>query len=255
LHFKDEPGWRDLAKYKKCKAISRDGSLPLAMRSFIEHLAPDYGEFRADMELLRDSYAEKVTALANHSRTPGIYGDLMLGVEKWLQFASVIGAISEEERQAYFDEAESAVSAAVIAQAPLVGTIEDTDQVEIMRFALREAIKSGKAYVSGESTDEVLMGEKTEGSRHLGWKIDPKGLYLIPDALYEVSEQMAIELSLTIPDSKGNWHEALVESMGQNNYLLSHNLRKKRKSTATRKVIKGEEKTVLHLNPKFLQWV
>jgi hypothetical protein len=46
-----------------------------------------------------------------------------------------------------------------------------------------------------------------------------------------------------------------VQSVGKNNYLLSHNLNKRRKSTAIRKVIEDAEKTVLHLNPKFLEVV
>jgi hypothetical protein len=253
LHFKDEPAWKDLQKFRKLRALSKDGSLPLAMRSFIESLAADYEGLQEDFLLIKEGYADQVAPLANHSRTPGIYGDLMLGVKMWLEFAEGIGAISEEEASAYLQKAESAMSAAMIAQAPLVGRIEDTDQVEIMRFAVKEAIRSGRAYVSGPVSTEVVMGDPS--STHLGWKIDPKGLYLIPETLYEVGEQMAIDLSLTIPDSKGSWHEALVQSAGKNNYLLSHNLRKKRKSTAVRKVIEDEEKTVLHLNPKFLEGV
>jgi hypothetical protein len=118
LHFRDEPGWKDKQKYQKAKAISRDGSLALAMGAFIESLAPEYGELQTKLEVLKEDYGQEVAGLANHSRTPGIYGDLMIGVEQWLSFAWVLGAITEEERQDYFDTAQSAVSAAVIAQAP-----------------------------------------------------------------------------------------------------------------------------------------
>jgi hypothetical protein len=253
LTFKDEPGWKNTEKFRQYRDLSRDGSLPLAMRAFVESLAEGYGQMKERLEKHKELYADQVGGLANHSRTPGIYGDLMVGVDWWLTFARGVGAISEEEQQSYQAKAESALSAAVIAQAPLVGRIEETDQVEIMRFVIREAIKTGKAYVSGPDSSEAVMGDPT--SLHLGWKIDPKGLFLIPDTLYEVGEQMAIELSLTIPDSKGSWHEALVQSVGKNNYLLSHNLNKRRKSTAIRKVIEDAEKTVLHLNPKFLEVV
>ena len=248
LQFTDEPGWKDKAKFQKAKAISRDGSLPLAMRAFIESLAPRYGDLKENLEVRKEDYGEQVAGLANHSRTPGIYGDLMVGVEEWLNFAWDIGVISDEEQQAYLDTAESAVSAAVIAQAPLVGSMEETDEIEIVRFALKEAIKTGRAYVSGPTAAEAVMGQAQEGSQHLGWKIDPKGLYLIPDAVFEVTTEMGIELSITVPETK----ESLHAKLRQSSYLLATNWNKRRKSTATRRVIEGKERTVLRLQPKFL---
>ena len=246
LHFRDEPGWKDKQKYQKAKAISRDGSLALAMGAFLESLAPRYGDLQANLEVLKEDYGQEVAGLANHSRTPGIYGDLMLGVEKWVNFSWVIGAITDEEQQDYLSAAQSAVSAAVIAQAPLVRSMEETDELEIVRFALKEAIKSGKAYVSGPSANDVAMGKG--GSRHLGWKIDPKGVYLIPDAVFDVATEMAIELSLTVPETKKSLHAKLRKS----SYLLTSNWDMRRKSTASRRVIEGKERTVLRLQPKFL---
>jgi pyridoxine 5'-phosphate synthase PdxJ len=86
------------------------------------------------------------------------------------------------------------------------------------------------------------------GTRHLGWKLDPKGLYLIPDAVFEVTTEMGIDLSLTVPESK----ESLHAKLRQSSYLLANNWNKRRKSTAIRRVIEGEERTVLRLLPKFL---
>jgi len=76
LHFRDEPGWKDKQKYQKAKAISRDGSLALAMGAFIESLAPKYGDLQAKLEVLKEDYGQEVAALANHSRTPGSTGIL-----------------------------------------------------------------------------------------------------------------------------------------------------------------------------------
>jgi len=246
LRFKDEPGWKDTEKFRKARRLSRDGTLPLAMAAFIEHLAPRYADLRESLEVRKEGYADQVAGLANHSRTPGIFGDLMLGVEEWLNFAWVIGAISDEEQQVYLDTAESAVSAAVIAQAPLVGSIEETDEIELVRFALKEAIKVGRAYVSGPTAAEAEMGDPS--SKHLGWKLDPKGLYLIPDAVFEVTTELGIELSITVPESK----ESLHAKLRQSSYLLANNWNRRRKSTAIRRVIEGEERTVLRLLPKFL---
>ena len=242
LRFKDEPGWKDTAKYREAKKISRNGSLALAMGAFVEWLIPQYEETQASLSDLREDYGQQVAEMVNHARTPALFGDLMIGIQKWLTFATSVGAISKEERQAYTEKAESAVSAAILDQGPILGS---SDPASLLRHLLKEAIYSGKAYVKDHPS---APGERREEGRHLGWKIPPKGLFLIPDALYEVATEMAIERGVTFPQTKESTHTLLLES----GWLLSHDQNKKRKSVATRKTIEGKETTVLHLKTEFI---
>jgi hypothetical protein len=221
------------------QAASKQGVLALAMGAFVESLAPDYGELRANLESRRNRYGYEVSELVSHTRTPAIYGDLKLGIEAWLGFAEEVGAITERERTAYQERADQAVLAAILDQGYLLGP---PDKVSQLRALLKTAVMEGKAHVS-------MPGEELrEESNLLGWEFPGEGLFLIPDQVLKVAKETAQKSGELYIPSKEETHQRLLNSP----WLLSHDNHKKRKSIPTRKRIAGEEKTVLHLKPEFL---
>jgi hypothetical protein len=225
------------APVNAAQATADSGRHALAMAGFIRWLAPRYGEISSNLEARRNRLGHQVRPIASHSRTPGIYGDLMIGLEQWMSFAREIEAIDEDQAAALEERAGVAVMAAISDQAQY---LESADPVERYRNLLREAISSGKAHVRAP-------GEELGPGTHLGWTFSD-GTYLYADVSLSLAKHMAEAVGDPLPFSGQAMNQLLLER----GWLVSTNLEKTRKSTAIRKRVEGQTVTVLHLRPQFL---
>jgi hypothetical protein len=226
------------APINAAQAAAREGRHALAMAGFINWLVPRYGEISSNLEARRIRLGHQVRPIASHSRTPGIYGDLMIGLEEWMGFAREIGAIDEQQAAALEEKARMAVMAAIREQGEY---LESADPVERYRDLLREAIASGKAHVRAP-------GEEPGPGVHLGW-IFADGTYLYP----AVSLNLAKDLAQAVGDPLPFSGQAMNRRLLERGWLLSTNLEQKRKSIPVRKKVEDRTETVLHLKPEFLE--
>ena len=225
------------APINAAQAAAREGVFALAMAGFVAWLAPRYGELQATIEQRRNQYGYEVRDRVQHNRTPTIYGNLMVGLEQWLAFATEIGAIDEKRSAALAERAKKAVLAAILAQGEYLGS---ADPVERFRDLLQEALASGSAHVRAP-------GDEPGPGVHLGWE-SPDGLYLYPDVSLSHAKHMADAVGDSLPFSGQTMNKRLYER----GWLVATNLDKKRKSIAVRRTVGGETETVLHLKPGFL---
>jgi hypothetical protein len=228
---------RSAAPINAAQAAAREGRYALAMGAFIRWLAPRYGEVSSNLEARRNRLGHEIRALVGHSRTPGIYGDLMIALQEWMAFAREIGAVDEQHLEALEERARMAVMAAIQGQAEY---LQSADPVERYRGLLREAIASGKAHVRAP-------GEEPGPGVHLGWTLSD-GIYLFPDVSLSLAKRMAEAVADPLPFSGQTMNKHLLER----GWLVSTNHEMKRKSTAIRRTFAGRTETVLHLRPKFL---
>lgn len=207
------------------------------MAGFINWLAPQYGEISSNLEARRIRLGHEVRALVGHSRTPGIYGDQMIGLQEWMSFVRDIGAVDEQHLEGLEKRARMAVLAAIQGQAEY---LESADPIERYRYLLREAIASGKAHVRAP-------GEEPGPGVHLGWTL-AHGTYLYPAVSLSLAKRMAEAVGDPLPFSGQTMNQRLLER----GWLVSTNQEMKRKSTAIRRTFAGKTETVLHLRPGFL---
>ena len=225
------------APVNDAQAAAHEGRHALAMAGFIGWLAPRYGKISSGLEARRNQLGHEVRGLVAHSRTPRIYGDLMIGLEEWLGFAREIEAVSEQRAGELEERAKMAVLAAIRGQGEY---LESADPVERYRDLLREAIGSRSAHVRAP-------GEEPADGVHLGWTF-PDGIYLYPDVSLGLAKHMAQEVGDPLPFSG----QAMNKRLHQRGWLVSTNLDKKRRSIPIRKGVEGRTETLLHLRPDFL---
>jgi hypothetical protein len=188
------------APINTAQGASREGTYALAMAGFVNWFAPRYGEFQATIEKRRNQYGYEVSDRVRHNRTPAIYGNLMIALEEWLDFATEIGAIDEERCTALAERAKGAVLAAIQAQGEYLGS---ADPVERYRDLLREALASGNAHLRAP-------GEEPGPGVHLGWST-PEGTYLYPDVSLSLAKHMAEAVGDPLPFSGQAMNKRLLE--------------------------------------------
>ena len=226
------------APVNAAQATAHTGRHALAMAGFIRWLAPRYGEISSNLEARRNQLGRQARPIASHSRTPGIYGDVMIGLEQWMSFAREIEAVDEDQAAALEERAGVAVMAAISDQAQY---LESADPVERYRELLREALASGNAHLR---TPGGVPGPGV----HLGWT-SLEGTFLLPDASLRLAKHMAAAVGEPLPFSGQAMNKRLLER----GWLVATNLDKKRRSIAVRRTVEGRTETVLHLKSEFLE--
>jgi hypothetical protein len=225
------------APINDAQAAAREGVYALAMAGFVAWLAPGYGELQPTIEQRRNQYGYEVHDLVRHNRTPAIYGNLMVALDRWLAFSTEIGAIDGGRSAALRGRAKKAVLAAILGQAEYLGS---ADPVERYRSLLREALASGKAHLRAPDA-------KPGPGVHLGW-VTSQGRYLYPDVSLSLAKQMADAVGDPLPFSG----QAMNKRLYERGWLVATDLDKKRKSIPVRRRVEGQTETVLHLKSEFL---
>jgi hypothetical protein len=198
-----EPGAIDFAKLTICQEDALAGYYSQALAAFIQWLAPHYHEiqthWQAELAELRQAAAQD----RQHRRTAGNIASLALGWRYFLIFAQQVGALTEEQAQAWWKRAWETLQ-------HLAGT-QDLHQAEAepaQRFLdlLQDALASGRAHLKQMG---MLDSVECKGER-IGW-IEGDRVYLLPDVAYAVAKRLGVEsgneLTVTAPTLHKRLHE------------------------------------------------
>ena len=181
-----------------------DGLLAAAMAGYVHWLAPvqhdEAGRLQGRFHVLRQAAAN----VASHRRTPVAVANQAIGLERFLEFAEVAGAITSEERGRLWQRGWRALIEVGEAQGEHVRSAEP-----VARFLelLRSALASGEAHLaamSGASPHDAVswgwrlrtlgVGEKEvvrwePQGRRIGW-LDGENLYLEPESAFAVCQRL-----------------------------------------------------------------
>jgi len=249
-------------KLTACQQDAAAGKYALAMAAFIRWLAPQYESVRGRMQAEADELRDQARADGQHARTPGIIADLALGLRYLLDFARVVGAVTEAKGTALWNQGWAALVEAGAEQARHLSVAEPAGQ--FLRL-LSAAITGGRAHLTGRDGNEpveplhwgwrseVYYAGKDETNairfkpqgQCAGWLVDGE-VYLEPDVSFAVVQELA--------RSQG-------ESFAVNAATLRRRLNEKgflaavddgRKRLTIRMVLQGSRREVLHLIPNSL---
>ena len=96
-----------------------DGTLAKTMAAYVRWLASQMEKLKATLPARKTALREEISGqLAVHSRTPDIIASLMLGIEMFLAFALIHGAMSDDEAQQMREKAPAAILDAAKLRAP-----------------------------------------------------------------------------------------------------------------------------------------
>jgi hypothetical protein len=231
------------AKIDAAQEAARSGVYALAMRAFIQWLAPRYAEVSESFEEARRTHGYAVAQHVSHARTAEIYGSLISALELWMEFAVESSALSAEERSQYEQRAKMSVMSAILDQDHHVSAASPAEK---FRKLVRAAVEVGSAHLRAPTEDVDPAKHK---GLHLGWlSRDGKSLYLRSERAFELARQGS-----PAHDPFTVSQQTLYESLGTRGYILSSDRSKKRNVVTVRRKFGDEQITVLHLKPTFLE--
>jgi hypothetical protein len=193
----------------------------------------------------------RAVGVGTHARTPDVVASLALGLEKFLQFATEVGAVTKSEAGVTWDAGWKALVDAAAAQAEHQASEEPTQQ---FRELLEAAIGGGDAYLADARTDEKpenpgrwgwrygLNGWSPRGKR-IGWVVADGSLLLEPGVAFAVAQRTARDQGIALPVNK----RTLWKRLQEKDLLASRDSRGRRNTT--RVTIDGNRKIVIHLIP------
>ena len=196
----------DWAKLTECQGNATAGLFAQAMAMFIIRLSHCYDTVLEELRREVQEYRKKAVHQARHKRTPDIIANLAFGLKKFLQFASAIGAIAEQEATALEERGWQAFGEAAVAQ----GSHQvSQDPVERFFSLLHAAILTDKAYLA----DDGYQSQEERRER-IGWKVEECGeIYemLEPETAFRVASQMAQQQGEALSISKTTLWKRLRE--------------------------------------------
>jgi hypothetical protein len=192
------PGMVAWDELTRLQADAARGLFAAGMAGYLRWLAGRYEEVRRESARRVQELRARAAGSTQHKRTPGIVGDLQVGVELFARFAREAGAVSDEEARALCDASWEALGRAAAHQAYLQAASEPAQRFVDL---LGAAIVAGKAHVASLSgrhpefpagwgwrkTDE--SGWAARGDR-VGW-LDQDTVYLEPDAAFAAAQRLA----------------------------------------------------------------
>lgn len=188
-----------------------DGRFAGAMAAYIRWLAPRITEVRRR----RPAWCRRLATMFQdtaHPRSASAGADLLVGFAAFLVFAVEVGAIDRARRRELWQDATTAIQAAVGEQR---AKVEGTDPVVRFLALLRSALASGTAHVTGPDkdvpiapADRALAPVNQRGPLPLGWSrredrwvpggahigfVDGDDLLLLPNETFRLVERVARE--------------------------------------------------------------
>jgi hypothetical protein len=230
------------------------------MAGYLQYLAPRIEALKRALpgrqrELRDAARRERVT----HDRIPDNWASLMVGFEKFLEFASDIGAISDAERRELWQECWRSLRQASRAQDAHQRSEDPTRRFLAL---LGAAIASGKAHVADSKTleepkrhaDQWGWREKTIGTGdcardewqpqgdRVAW-LDGDDLLLEPEAAFAMAQRLGRDQGTSLPISQ----RTLWKRMGEKGLLASRELSQNRNKV--RWQIGDDRRRVIHFYP------
>lgn len=245
------PGDIDEARLTECQRNAAAGLYAQALACFLAWLAPTYPRIRAALPGLTAELRTKATADGMHARTPGIVANLAVGLQGFLTFAEVAGAVTHSEAERLQSESWQALLEAADLQAVKQ---EASEPARHFLRLLAAVLASQRAHVAG------IDGDAPEGPARWGWRkqaasfavewmpqgrrigwTDGQSLYLEPDASYGEAQRLAVEQNESLAVSAATLRRRLKER----GFLASED--SARQTLLVRRRLEGGTRNVLHL--------
>src|SRR5262249_2218683 len=119
-----------------------------ALAGFIRWLASQIESINIRLPKELADLRDQASRNGQHARTPAIIADLALGLRYFLDFARLIGAVSESEHADLWCRGCAALFEAADAQAASVATAEPAG---LFLRLLQAAVASGRAHLTGST--------------------------------------------------------------------------------------------------------
>ncbi|MFL6278387.1 MAG: hypothetical protein ACJ74G_24645 [Blastocatellia bacterium] len=241
----DDMDWDCLTK---AQSYAASGLLMSGMSGFIQWVAPRYETFRNELRTKIAYYRNYAAQSGMHKRTPEIVANLALGWRCFLDFAYESGAITEQEKKAYWTEGWQAFGQAALMQSRYQSA---SDPVQIFLDSVQAAMASGRAHVACVDGSvpanpqawgwwEFGNNDWTPKGRRIGW-VDATGLYLEKDAAFAEVQAIGAQSGEPLSISAITLHKRLHER----GLLIS--TEHARGTLHIRKKLDGVARNVLHL--------
>lgn len=253
---REELDWDLLSE---CQQLGADGAYAKTMAGFVRFVARQYEELRDDIQQRLRCYRDQATSSASHQRTPDLVANLATGCWYFLQYAEDVGAITEEERQDYFDEAWAAIGEAARSQEQHQRSARpELRFLELLCSALGSEgyladpkgqrppgndVAASYGWRQSESAGLHPSNWQPIGKR-IGW-IDGDDIYLDPEAAYKAAQEMARH-SERIPIAEKTLHKRLSDSD------LLASIDETRGRLTVRRQLEGKRRNVLHIKADVL---
>lgn len=259
------PGDVDERLLSLCQADAAAGLYAQAMAGFIRSVAPHYGAIQAGLAAEVVRLRGQAVGSRAHRRTPDIVANLAIGIDHFLTFAEVAGAISPEDRAALATRCWIALGDAASGQDEHLAASDPT-----ARFLelLAAAIVAGRAHVAGEDGDlpsnPGAWGWRKEAAgadtfhreawrpqrERVGWLVEHDSehdLFLDPDASYAAAQSMGRDTGDPLTVQPKTLHRRLQQA----GLLMS--LDDARRRLTVRRTLGGARRYVLHLSASVLE--
>ncbi|SIO63417.1 protein of unknown function [Singulisphaera sp. GP187] len=266
----------DWGAITNCQENARNGVFAGVMSSFLGYLADHYDQvqtWRRSREEVLENYAR--VELPGRGRAAGVVASLSIGIEAFLIYGHLAGAISGEDLPEYLDLAWSVLIETAQAQ-----DVEQDDPVEFFFTCLQTAFVSGRAHLKGpeggcpiregdwlnnpdawgwhrwSTEDQVKTFDEVDASvttrtvavtsgwrpkgEAIGW-MDGTTLYLHPAASLRAAKAIARGLDATVDFNA--W--TLGKTLYERGLLLRDETKRKRKRYTARENLGGGRPAVL----------
>jgi hypothetical protein len=244
-----------------CQKDAADGKYASATSGFIRWLAPKYEVIRGRLRTEVAELREVVRKEGQHSRTPGIVADLLIGLRYFLDFAQETEAVTAEQRAELWDRGQKGLAQAAAEQAAHLAAAEATG---LFIRLLAGAVASGRAHVAsikGTEPDEkpeawgwrsISLGagqyardEWQPQGRRIGW-VQDHDLYLEPEAAFAEAQELATKQGESLPVSA----RTLSKRLKEKGHLASWD--ENRERLTVRRSLERSNRAVLHVRASLL---
>ncbi|MBR7832488.1 DUF927 domain-containing protein [Actinospica durhamensis] len=219
------PGMIDRFALTQVQQKAVAGTYAAAMSGYVQWLARqmDAGDLAEQLAVRQAELRDHAWAEDQHARFALNIASLALGWEKFLQFALEVGAITETERDEYWNRAWKALTDVGAEQARFQ---RDSDPVRIYLGTLNALLAARKVYVADRMT-----GRTPTNPEHWGWAVNPSNnefqtangaqligwvdpaeggdVYLLPAVAYAVVRQFAENSGAPFSKTKTALHKEI----------------------------------------------
>jgi hypothetical protein len=251
------PGDIDVPLLTNGQADAASGRYAEALAGYLRWVAAHYHEVWATWATNLHRKRPAATQAGVHPRTPGIVAELAIGMDCFLRFAEDIGALTQNEVEARWSQAWTALVEAASEQQHQQGIAEPA---AAFLNLLSGALVSGHAHVAGPDgwepanprawgwrEHEVGAGEshrtewRPQGDR-VGW-LDGDDLYLKDTAAFAAVQRFARQGGEALPVSL----QTLKKRLHEKGLLQSTETRGSKRRFEVRRTLEGHRHDVLHL--------
>jgi hypothetical protein len=210
------PGDVDIRKLTVCQNDAAAGVYSELMAAFLQYLAPMYSSVKTRMARYIEHYRIKATRESQHSRTPTISANLMLGIQFFLKFARHHEILTEAEAREIWIDAWRSLLDCAAAQ-----TRGQASEEPARRFIdlIASALSSGEAVLGAADTGRPAS--QTRG-RVVGWTAG-EWVLLEPDAAFAAAQRLAEQQGEGLPVGKNTMWKRLRERNFLVRYDPAHN--------------------------------